>query len=229
VVANEREGLVEVKARAKDAAYMAAARLSKNTPVFTPQEARDHTVLLYPTLFPNLFRYYEHTYLFAESGLRWCSGGLTPSDASALTASGRRILRDAHKYRAAHYAQELRPIVQSLVAKRSDAARALRAAYRAGTWPEADGECVLPPFWSDAARGVPLGVLVTAPDGTANEEWLEDARMAMRVFLTYGRDPKRAPGSPPVQSLRVLEHWALQLAERFGGNWFASVSGGTRD
>lgn len=218
----------------RESADFVAARLASGNPVQTPHAHLEHCLSHYASVFGSRFAHYKHTYLAGGTGLRWIHGGLVSEDVTFLTEKGAALWLAAQARERAERQEQRRTLralaedLDSIPLERVASLHALLtpedpdplAAYRAGTWPDAAGSCMLSPIHEGSEEFTPLGVLLSATF-PIDPAWLDDARTAVRHLLAHGQNPEE----DGTDSRAVLLAWASRLTAKYGGVWSPTTEG----
>ena len=221
-------------ATVRESAYYAAEKLARGLPLVTPKEKRDYSVTHYPSLYPCRLRYYDSLYLSLNGD--WINGGLSEKDVTNLTPEGEAHLerqrKEREKEEGARYAKAGIDIKRLLEDPKYEDLHGPKdettlAAYRDGTWPDVLearpnnmwgetmwGYTKLYPVADDEGKYTAFGALVHH-DPKPTEEWLEDARVGMKLLLSRGTVDMH--GSQ--KTLEVLNGWVDRLTTKYGGAW----------
>lgn len=187
-----------------------ARRLATGRPLYTPAELLARSVARYATLYPSRTSYLDHVYLTNGNGLDWINGGLADTNVTDITPDGAAMVKWRDARRLAMERERLPSSVADEVDRKiASEGDTIRAQFAAGAWPDAIGETRLYPA-SDGDGAMHRLLTLDAPA----DEWVDDARAAMRLLLTHGRN-----SSERDETLNTLRAWADGFAARFGGQW----------
>lgn len=237
VIPDPKSGMTLVYSDVKGSAYLAAERLSKGVPVYSPKGAMDIALELYPESNISRFDYYNHIYLSSGRFDRWYNGGLLGRSVTDLTPEGRE--RELTSLGVSTHRKEFKEFLAKRGLTEEDiygpSAETIQEMYRSGTWPDVSpavplGQLVqgvpfpvsegrrnkLQPISSESAFLPPLGLLALQ-DIEPTVEWLEDARGACKLLLGQGIDPDTQFGI--YESKKILGGWIGTLEAKFGGKW----------
>lgn len=230
-----------VYSECRESANFAAERLAEGRPLQTPKEAMDRSLADYASIYPTRFAYYDHVYIVNGNGMDWINGGLADSDVTRLSPEGHAMLvaresgrKERERAMFAKYDSVMTEALKFLGKEHTrepsfcEEEDAIRAAYLAGTWPDAMTAENAPRRYRDAlAGGRPLNVpyppcqyscMAELAKGIDNvdHEWIDDARKASVLILTHGQND---PDRPTERAMETIASWAETLAARYGGRW----------